>query len=252
MPYYYYSSYYFSESYLWFLGAIMLCMVFSLIASHKVKSTFAKYDKVRTRTGTTGSAAVRRLMQANNVYGISIGKVGGELSDHYHPKKAVINLSESTHDSASVAAVAVAAHEVGHVMQKQERYWFYNLRTALVPVVNIGTFLAIPLVLVGLLLDTFVQNADPELGFKLAMIGVILYGGSMVFALVTLPVELDASRRAKRMLVQEGILYEDELPGAGKVLSAAAMTYLASLITSMVYFLRFLFYVLQLFGRSRD
>ena len=97
-----------------------------------------------------------------------------------------------------------------------------------------------------------VQNVDPELGFKLAMIGVLLYGGSMIFALVTLPVELDASRRAKRMLLQEGILYEDEIPGASKVLSAAAMTYLASLVTSIVYFLRFLFYVLQLFGRSRD
>ena len=251
MPYYY-SSYYYSESYMWFVGAILLCMVFSIIASTKVKSSFKKYDQVRTRTGTTGSQAVHRLLQANMVHGISIGKVGGELSDHYHPKKEIVNLSESTYDSCSVAAVAVAAHEVGHVMQKQERYWFYNLRTALVPVVNVGTFLAFPLVLVGLLLDTMVQNADPELGFKLAMIGVLLYGGSMIFALVTLPVELDASRRAKRMLLQEGILYEDEIPGASKVLSAAAMTYLASLVTSIVYFLRFLFYVLQLFGRSRD
>ena len=255
MPYYYGYGYgygYYSREYFWFLGAILLCMLFSAIASHKVKSSFEKYDKVRTRTGTTGSTAVRRLFQANGVYGISIGKVAGQLSDHYHPKKAVVNLSESTHDSCSVAAVAVAAHEVGHVMQKKERYWFYNLRTALVPVVNVGTFLAIPLVLLGILMETVIQVSDPDMGFKVAMIGVALYGGSMIFALVTLPVELDASRRAKRMLVQEGILYEDELPGASKVLSAAAMTYLASLVTSMVYFLRFLFYVLQLFGRSRD
>lgn len=250
MPYYY--SYYYSRDYFWFLGAILLCMLFSGIASHKVKSSFEKYDKVRTRTGTTGFDTVRRLMQANGVHGISIGRVSGQLSDHYHPKKAVVNLSDSTHDSNSVAAVAVAAHEMGHVMQKQERYWFYNIRTALVPVVNIGTFLAMPLVLLGLLMDTVIQVSDPELGFKIAMIGVLLYGGSMIFALVTLPVELDASRRAKKMLVQEGILYEDELPGASKVLSAAAMTYLASLVTSLVYFLRFLFYVLQLFGRNRD
>lgn len=249
MPYY---GYYYSDNYLYFMVAILACMVLSIYASHKVKSNFAKYDRIRTRTGTTGSTAVRRLLQANGVYGISIGKVSGELSDHYHPKKAIINLSDSTHDSASVAAVAVAAHEVGHVMQKQEGYWFYNLRTALVPVVNIGTFLAMPLVLVGLLLNVLVENADPELGFKLAMVGVVLYGGSLVFALVTLPVELDASRRAKQMLLREGILSYEELPGASKVLSAAALTYLASLITSFVYFLRFLFYVLQLFGRADD
>ena len=249
MPFYYG---YYSENYLYFMVAILVCMIFSGYASHKVKSNFAKYDRVRTRTGITGSAAVSRLLRSNGVYGISIGKVSGELSDHYHPKNAIINLSESTHDSASVAAVAVAAHEVGHVMQKQENYWFYNVRTALVPVVNIGTFLAMPLVLIGLLLNVFVENADPELGFKLAMIGVVLYGGSLVFALVTLPVELDASRRAKQMLLRDGILYEEELPGASKVLSAAAMTYLASLVTSLVYFLRFLFYVLQLFGRADD
>ena len=135
MPYY---GYYYSDNYLYFMVAILACMVLSIYASHKVKSNFAKYDRIRTRTGTTGSTAVRRLLQANGVYGISIGKVSGELSDHYHPKKAIINLSDSTHDSASVAAVAVAAHEVGHVMQKQEGYWFYNLRTALVPVVNVG------------------------------------------------------------------------------------------------------------------
>lgn len=240
------------QDYFGFMIAMLVCMAFSMYASHKVNSTFNKYNQVRSRRGVTGYDTVRRLMYANGVRGISIGKVSGNLTDHYHPKKAVVNLSDATYASTSVAAIAVAAHEMGHVMQKQEGYGFYKIRTAMVPVVNVGTFLAMPLVLVGLLLDSLVQVSDPELGFKLAMLGVILYGGSMAFALVTLPVELDASNRARRMLVDEGILTEDEVPGARKVLSAAAMTYLASLMTSVVYFLRFLVYVLTMFGRRDD
>lgn len=239
------------DDYFGFMIALVLCMAFSAIASSRVNSTFKKYDKVRTRTGITGYEAVRRLMMANGVHGISIGRVSGNLSDHYHPKKAIVNLSDSTYNSASVAAVAVAAHEMGHVMQKQEGYGFYQLRTALVPLVNIGSFLAWPLVLVGILLDSLVMVANPDLGFQVAMIGVILYGGSFVFALVTLPVELNASRRARQMLLEQRMITEEELPGVKKVLSAAAMTYLASLVTSAVYFLRFLLYVLSIFGRRR-
>jgi Zn-dependent membrane protease YugP len=137
-------------------------------------------------------------------------------------------------------------------MQKKEGYGFYKIRTALVPVVNFGTFLAMPLVLVGLLLDYSVAVSDANTGFYIAMVGVALYGGSLLFALVTLPVELDASRRAKRMLLDNGILSNDEIGGAGEVLSAAAFTYLASLLTSLVYFLRFLFYVLTIFGRRNN
>ena len=148
------------QDYFGFMLALVLCMAFSAIASSRVNSTFKKYDKVRTRTGITGYEAVRRLMMANGVHGISIGRVSGNLSDHYHPKKAIVNLSDSTYGSASVAAVAVAAHEMGHVMQKQEGYGFYQLRTALVPLVNIGSFLAWPLVLVGILLDTLVMVAN--------------------------------------------------------------------------------------------
>ena len=181
--------------------------------------------------------------------GISVGRIGGSLTDHYNPTRGSVNLSESTYDGRSVASVAVAAHEIGHVMQKQTGYGLYRIRTALVPVVYIGSRLSFPLVLIGLLLDGLAANADPDLGFHIALIGVILYGGSFLFALVTLPVELDASRRAKEMLLESGILAEDEIPGASKVLSAAAMTYLASLLTSLVYFLRFLVQVLTLFGR---
>ncbi len=243
---------YFSTQYLWFLGAILLCGAFSALASAKVRSTFEKFDKIPTRSGLTGYDTAQRLLRSQGVQGIRIGRVAGTLTDHYHPAKGIVNLSDSSYQSRSVAAVAVAAHELGHVMQRQRGNLFYRLRTALVPVVNIGSRLALPLVLVGLVLDNVSRNVNPELGFQLALVGVALYGGTLLFALVTLPVELDASRRAKEMLLEAGILTREELPGAGKVLSAAAMTYLASVLTSAVYFLRFLFQVLLLFGRQRD
>jgi len=237
------------NDYMWFMGAMLICMLLSAFASGKVKSSFAKYDKVRCRSGMTGYDTVARLMRSNGVNGISIGCVSGNLTDHYHPSKSIVNLSESTYNSNSVAAVAVAAHEMGHVMQKQKGYLFYQLRTALVPVVNFGSRLSMPLVLIGLLLDWYSGVANPDIGFKVAMIGVILYGGSLLFALVTLPVELNASNRARKMLLAEGILCEDEIPAAKEVLSAAALTYFASLLTSLVYFLRFLVRVLTMFGR---
>ena len=239
---------YFSD-YIWFWIAIIACMIFSLVASAKVKGSFAKHNKTRCRSGMTGYDVASRLLRAGGAYDISIGKTRGELTDHYHPTKKIVNLSDSTHDSASVAAVAVAAHEIGHVMQKKDGYWLYNIRTALVPVANFGSFLAMPLVLLGVVLEYFIATTTDDVGFYVAMIGVAFYGASLLFALATLPVELDASRRARQMLISEHILTESELPAAKEVLSAAALTYLASLITSLVYFLRFLFYVLALFGR---
>jgi len=242
----------FFRDYIWFLAALSVCMLLSAIASGKVRSAFNKYNSVRCRSGKSGYDTVSTLLRGRDVWDISVGRVGGFLTDHYHPKKAIVNLSESTYNSASVAAVAVAAHEVGHVMQKKEGFAFYKIRTALVPVVNFGTYLAMPLVLVGLLFDYFVATVDANTGFYIALVGVALYGGSLLFALITLPVELDASRRAKAMLVSDGILRKDELPMASEVLSAAALTYLASLLTSLVFFLRFLFYVLALFGRRNN
>lgn len=248
MPYLYYYS-----SYIPFIIPLLLCMILSLYASFKVKSTYKKYGKIFNRSGYSGYDTAYKLMRSNGVIDVQIGKVSGELTDHYHPSKEIVNLSESTYSSSTVASVAVAAHEIGHVMQKKDSYLFYNIRTALVPIANIGSFLAMPLVMVGLLLDFFVtETQNSDLGFYVAMIGVILYGMSFLFTLITYPVELNASRRAKQMLQTEGILSADEMPGAEKVLSAAALTYLASLLTSLIYFLRFLFYVLNLFGRRRD
>lgn len=242
------------EDYFWFIGAILICSIFSIYASVKVNGTFAKYNRVYNRSGMTGYDTATRLLRSNNVYGITVNRISGNLTDHYHPTKGVVNLSESTYGNNSVAAVAVAAHEIGHVMQRETGYLFYKIRTALVPVVNFGSRLAIPLVVIGFLIDLFATaTTNANLGFYVAMVGVVLYGASFLFALITYPVELDASRRAKKMLVAEGIITKDELPGASKVLSAAALTYLASLLTSLVYFLRFLVMVLTLFGkRNRD
>jgi len=241
--------FWYTQDYIWFLAAMLLCALLSGIAGNRVKKAFSKHDKTRCRSGYSGRATVERLMRSNGVRGISIGSVKGFLTDHYHPAKHIVNLSESTYESNSVAAVAVAAHEMGHVMQRQDGYGFYKLRTALVPVVNFGSRFSFLLVLAGLFIDLYARSAGDDIGFKVAMFGVLLYGGSLLFALVTLPVELNASRRAAKMLAAEGILAEDELPAAKEVLSAAAFTYLASLFTSLVYFLNFLFRVLTMFGR---
>jgi len=238
------------EDYLWFAIATVICLIFSAIASGKVNQAYKKYSQYSTRSRMSGYDTASRLLRANGVNDIAIGRVSGQLSDHYHPARSIVNLSDSTYGERTVAAVAVAAHEIGHVMQNKKGSLMYRLRTALVPVVNIGTRLAMPLVFVGLILDfAYMSYYDSDIGFYIAMIGVILYGTSLLFALVTLPVELDASRRAKEMLISEGILYPDEIEGAEKVLSAAAMTYLASVLTSLVYFLRFLVRVLTMFGR---
>lgn len=234
------------------LTFMFVCALISGAASAKLHKTYSKYNGYFTRSHMTGRDTAARLLSANHIHDISIGKVPGALSDHYHPAKKVINLSESVYGCDSIAAVAVAAHEVGHAVQKKKGYVPYKIRNGLVAVTNIGSRLAMPLVLLGLILDLFVagtQNSD--VGFYLAMAGVALYGLSTVFMLVTLPVEFDASRRAKKMLVAEGILEEDELPAASKMLSAAAMTYVASLLTSLIYFLRFALWVIMLFGNRR-
>lgn len=237
------------DIYIWFFIALMICAVFSAFASAMVNRAYKKYNGVPNSSNMTGYDTVVRLMRNNGVRGVNVGKIKGKLTDHYHPLRHIINLSESTYGNNSVAAVAVAAHEVGHVMQHENGYWAYKLRSILVPVVNFGARLAFPLVIVGFILELILALVAPGVGFYVAMAGVILYGGSLIFALVTLPVELNASRRATQMLAEENILTDQELHGAKKVLSAAALTYLASLLVSLVYFLRFFLIVLLLFGR---
>ena len=244
---------FYDEKYLLFVVGLLICALFSMYASRKVTTTFRAYSGVPCKSRMTGYDTAQRLLRVNGIHDISVGRVRGTLSDHYHPTQKIVNLSDSTYGSPSVGAVAVAAHEIGHVVQKKKGYLPYQIRTALVPVVNIGSRLALPLVLVGLLLDLFVRaEGQSTLGYTLAMVGVALYGGATLFQLVTLPVEFNASRRAKQMLREQGILTEEELYGADKVLDAAALTYVAGLATSLVYFLRFLYWVMMLFGRRRD
>lgn len=238
--------------YYWiFFGLILLCALFAGSVQTKLRTTYAAMKKIPVRSRMTGRDTAAYLMRSGGAGDIRIGKVKGEMTDHYHPSKGIVNLSEGVYGDDSVASVAIAAHEVGHVMQKKHGSLSYKLRSLLVPFVNIGTGLAIPLVLVGLLLDLFVLSTRySNVGFYVALVGVVCYGLSALFALVTLPVEYDASRRAKKMLLEKGILTEQELPYTEKMLNAAAMTYVASLLTSLVYFLRFLVWVLMLFGRG--
>lgn len=244
--------FYFGPYATFFFILMIACGIFAASASAKVHSAYKAYGAMPTASYMTGYDTASRLLRVNGVRDISVGKARGFLTDHYHPTKKIVNLSESVYGDTSVAAVAVAAHEIGHVMQKEKGYIPYKIRNFLVPITNFGSRLALPLVLVGLILDGFVvatQNSNA--GYYLAIAGVALYGLSTLFALVTLPVEFDASRRAKKMLVQEGILTQEELPYADKMLNAAAMTYVASLLTSLVYFLRFAVWVLVLFGGNR-
>ena len=190
------------------------------------------------RRGITGADAARRILDANGLRHIRIEAVSGNLTDHFDPKAGVIRLSESVYGSTSVAAIGVAAHEAGHAVQHGVGYFPIKVRTAIVPICNIGSNLAMPLVLLGLLLS-----------FEgLAMLGVMLFGLAVVFQLVTLPVEFNASRRALKIIDDTGMLDEGELKGSKKVLTAAAMTYVAAMAVALANFLRLLFIVT---GRSR-
>ena len=241
------------EYYIFSFVLILIVGAWSYSASAKVQRTFQAQMQIGTRSRMTGYDTAVRLLRANGISDVSVHRVKGTLTDHYHPTKAQVNLSDVVYANTSIAAVAVAAHEIGHVMQKKSGYAPYKLRSVLVPITNIGSRLALPLVLIGLILDIAVGfTQEQTLGYTLALAGVAMYGLSTVFALATLPVEYDASRRAKKMLVEQGIITEQELPYADQMLDAAAKTYVAALATSLVYFLRFAIWVLMIFGnRSR-
>lgn len=237
--------------YLLFLLILLPFLAFSAWASAKVSSTYSAFDKVRNRSCMTGYDTATRLMRNRGVTDISVNRVDGKLTDHYNPVKKQVNLSMSTYGSASVASVAVAAHEIGHVMQKEKGYFPYQVRRVLVPITNIGSRLALPVMIIGVLLDLLLWQASGKpYGQWLVYAGIAMYGLSSLFMLITLPVEYNASRRAKKMLVEDGILSPDEVPAASKVLSAAALTYVAALCVSLVYFLRFLLIALSFIRRN--
>lgn len=227
--YYYYDPYYI---------LILIGMVICLIASARVNSTFKKYDKVRSRTGMTGAEAARRLLQAQGIYDVTIQRVSGSLSDHYDPKSKVVRLSESTYDSTSVAAIGVAAHECGHAMQHEENYLPLSVRSALVPVANFGSRFSMLLIIAGLIFGQILIEA-----------GILLFAAVVLFQVVTLPVEFNASRRALRLLDENGILYQEEVGMTRKVLGAAALTYVANALSAVLQLARLM---LLYGGRRRD
>ena len=231
MPYYYYPTRYgYGGSGLWML---LICAAFAMWASWNVNSTFKKYAKQFSRRGLTGAQAAQRVLSANGVTGVRIERVGGSLTDHFDPKTNVIRLSDSVYDSASTAAIGVACHEAGHAVQYAHDYAPIRLRAAIIPVTNFGTKIAWPLMLLGVLLSSMSYAF-----YNLVYVGIACFSLSLVFQLITLPVEFNASRRAVLAIEEGGILYEDELAGAKKTLRAAALTYVAAAATSLVQLLR--------------
>ena len=223
----------------YYLILVVPALLISLWAQLKVKSTFNRYEQVYARQGITAAQAARRILDQNGLYGVRIEMTGGKLTDHYDPRTNVIRLSQSVYNSPSVAALGVAAHEAGHAVQYGVNYLPIKIRNGLVPVTNICSSLSIPLVIIG-----FIMSARP-----LVIAGILLFAAVAVFQFVTLPVEFNASRRAIAVLGESGMLDEGELQGAKRVLSAAAMTYVAALLVSLAQLLRLVLLANQ---RNRD
>lgn len=217
---------------------VILAFILTLIASFGVKSTFNKYDKVYSSRGITAAEVARKILDANGLQHIAIQHVAGDLTDHFSPKENVIRLSDATYNSTSVAAIGVAAHECGHAVQHQVGYVPIKVRNGIVPFVNVCNWASMPLFVIGLVMQSF----------GLALAGAILFGGVLLFQLVTLPTEINASTRAMQTLESMYILEGDELKGARKTLTAAAMTYVAAVAATALQLLR----LLLILNRRRD
>lgn len=241
MPFFYY--------YDWsYLVLVLPAVIFSIWASSRVNSTFRKYSQMRTYRGMTGADAARAVLTANGVSGVRIEHVSGNLTDHYDPKSNVIRLSDSVYGSSTPAAIGVAAHEAGHAVQYAQNYGPIKFRAAIVKATNIGSKLSMPLILIGILcmaLPMFAALSD--FFYYVAVFGVLCFGMCVLFQLVTLPTEYNASRRALKAIESSYLLTPEEQKGAKKVLSAAALTYVAALAVSLTQFLR----LLMIVGRRR-
>lgn len=218
--------------YLGYLLFMLPALLLGLYAQIMVKVNYSRYSKVISRSGLTGREAAERVLQMNSVGGVRIGRVGGTLTDHYDPRSNSINLSQGVYDSATVAAIGVAAHEAGHAVQYAKNYAPIKLRMAIIPVCNIGTRLGPLLIILGFFLS-YMAESMITVGNTLYFIGLILFCTVALFQLVTLPVELDASRRALKAL-SGGVMEKSELPGVRKVLTAAALTYVAALVSAVM------------------
>ena len=223
----------------WFI-LLIVAMIFSMVAQTKVSSTFNKYSRVRNRAGFTGAQVATQMLQNAGIYDVSVQRVAGNLTDHYDPRTKTLRLSQSVYDSTSVAALGVAAHETGHAIQHDVGYAPLALRSFFVPLANFGSKLAIPLIIIG-----FMFSGG---GSTLVTLGILFFSLSVAFTIITLPVEFNASSRAIRLLVDDGFLDSDEIGGAKKVLSAAAMTYVAAAFAAVAQLLR----LIAIFGRRDD
>lgn len=238
-----YSTYYYGIDWTYII-LVLPCLLLSLWASARVNSTFKKYSQQLSLRGISGAQAAQRVLMANGVSGVRIERVSGNLTDHYDPTSNVIRLSESVYSSTSTAAIGVACHEAGHAVQYADNYGPIKLRAAIIPVTNIGSKLAMPLILIGLVI-----NALGNFSQAIINLGIACFALSLVFQLITLPVEFNASRRALQAIETGDLLTEEEQRGAKKTLSAAAMTYVAATAVSFVQLLR----LIMLFGRrNRD
>lgn len=228
----------------WLLGIIVLPgLILGAIAQAKVHSTYKKMSQVPTRRGATANQIAREVLDNNDLSNIVLTTTPETLGDHYDPKGEVIALSPGVHEQSSIASVGIAMHEVGHALQDKEGYAFSKLRKFLVPVINFCSTALWPLIIIGLIFN-FAAASDSIVGDIFMWAGVIFFGMSIIFSLVTLPTEIDASRRALRVLRDNQYLEEDELAGVKKVLTAAALTYVAALLVAILNFARFLITIL--------
>lgn len=230
--------FYYDPTYVMVLIGVVICM----LASANVNRTFQKYSRIRSHSGMTGREAAERLLHANGIYDVTVQHVAGNLTDHYDPRNKTLNLSDSTYASTSVAAIGVAAHECGHAVQHANGYAPLKIRGSLVPVANFGSTLAWPLILIGFLIQ---GNAS----VLLINLGILLFSAAVLFQIVTLPVEFNASSRALKSVETNGILYTEEVADTRKVLRAAALTYVASAASAILQLLRL---ILISGGRRRN
>ncbi|MFV0362780.1 MAG: zinc metallopeptidase [Suipraeoptans sp.] len=212
---------------------VIIGIIITMAASSKMKSTFNKYSRIRSTTGLTGRETADRVLKSAGIYDVRIEHVSGNLTDHYDPRNKVLRLSDATYNSTSVAAIGVAAHECGHAMQHQEGYAPLTIRGALVPVANFGSMLAWPLIIIGILFNS-------ESSYLWINIGIVLFSAAVLFQLVTLPVEFNASRRAVQTVESIGLVQGEEKKMVSNVLSAAALTYVASAAAAILQLLRIL------------
>lgn len=229
--------YYYDRTYILVLIGVLICVA----ASARVNRTFDRFSRVRSYSGMTGKEAAERILRSSGIYDVQVIHIPGNLTDHYNPGKKTLGLSDTVYNSASVAAIGVAAHECGHAVQHATGYAPLKIRGALVPAANFGSMAAWPLILIGLLM-----NGDTAILF--INLGILVFSAAVLFQIVTLPVEFNASRRAVRVLESSGVLYPDEVDSVKKVLSAAALTYVASAASMILQLLR----LIIIGGRKRN